>query len=105
MVRTLTVLLAIVALGGSALAQEETGKSLQLKDLPAAVQKTVQANLNGGEIKNIAKEKEGDGGGNGRPGAMACGDSRQRRGRRQSALPSGYPRSRSENRQARNRLE
>ena len=59
MVRTLTVLLAIVALGGSALAQGEKGKSLQLKDLPAAVQKTVQANLNGGEIKNIAKEKEG----------------------------------------------
>ena len=32
--------------------------SLQLKDLPAAVQKTVQDNLKGGEIKNISKEKE-----------------------------------------------
>src|ERR1700674_2281403 len=53
--RALTVLFAIVALG-SAMAQ--TKKSLQLKDLPAAVQKTVGANLNGGEIKNIAKEKE-----------------------------------------------
>jgi hypothetical protein len=55
---SLTVLLAIVALGSSAMAQERKGKGLQLKDLPAAVQKTVQANLNGGDIKNIAKEKE-----------------------------------------------
>jgi hypothetical protein len=57
-VRTLTVLLAIATLGGSAVAQEKKAKSLQLKDLPAAVQKTMQANLNGGEIKNIVKEKE-----------------------------------------------
>jgi hypothetical protein len=55
--RTLTVLLAtIFALG--AVAQEKKAKSLQLKDLPAAVQKTVQDNLMGGEIKNIGKEKE-----------------------------------------------
>src|ERR1700730_17536747 len=53
--RAVTVLFAIVALG-SAMAQAKKG--LQLNDLPAAVQKTVQANLNGGEIKNIAKEKE-----------------------------------------------
>jgi uncharacterized membrane protein YkoI len=32
--------------------------SLQLKDLPAAVQKTVQDTLKGGEIKNISKEVE-----------------------------------------------
>ncbi len=56
--RTLTVLLAIVALGGTALAQEKKTKGLQLKDLPAPVQKTVQANLKNGEIKNISKEKE-----------------------------------------------
>jgi len=61
--RTLTVLLAmgslvIVALVGFAAAQEKKGKSLQLKDLPAGVQKTVQDNLKGGEIKNIDKEKE-----------------------------------------------
>jgi hypothetical protein len=56
--RTITVLLAIVALVGSALAQGKKGKDLQLKDLPAAVQKTAQASLKGGEIKNIAKEKE-----------------------------------------------
>ncbi len=56
--RTLTVLLAIVALGGATLAQEKKAKGLQLKDLPAAVQKTVRANLKGGEIKNISKEKE-----------------------------------------------
>src|SRR5215471_305930 len=34
------------------------GKGLQLKDLPAAVQKTVQETLKGGEIKNISKEVE-----------------------------------------------
>jgi hypothetical protein len=56
--RTLTVLLAIVALGGSAVAQEKKAQSLQLKDLPAAVQKGIQDNLKGGEIKNIEKEKE-----------------------------------------------
>src|SRR5260370_39113629 len=60
-VRTLTVLVAmglsvILALG--AVAQEKKGKSLQLKDLPAAVKKSVQDNLMGGEIKNIGKEKE-----------------------------------------------
>jgi uncharacterized membrane protein YkoI len=53
--RVVTVLFAIVALG-STMAQAKKG--LQLKDLPAAVQKTVGANLNGGEIKSIAKEKE-----------------------------------------------
>jgi hypothetical protein len=56
--RVLAVLLAIASLVGSAVAQEKTGKGLQLKDLPAAVQKTVQDNLKGGEIKNIGKEKE-----------------------------------------------
>jgi hypothetical protein len=56
--RRLTVLLAVLALGGFALGQEKKGKGLQLKDLPAAVQKTVQANLKGGDIKSIAKEKE-----------------------------------------------
>ena len=56
--RALTVLLAIVALSGSAMAQEKKAKSLKLKDLPAAVQKTVEDNLKGGDIKNIAKEKE-----------------------------------------------
>ena len=56
--RTATVLLAILVLGGSARAQEKKGKGLQLKDLPASVQKTIQANLKGGEIRNISKEKE-----------------------------------------------
>jgi len=56
--RRLTVLLAIVALAGTAMAQDKKGKGLELKKLPAAVQKTVQDNLKGGEIKNIAKEKE-----------------------------------------------
>jgi len=32
--------------------------SLQLKNLPAPVQKTVQENLKGGQIKNISKETE-----------------------------------------------
>jgi hypothetical protein len=56
--RTLTVLFAIVVLCGSSVAQEKKEKSLQLKDLPTAVQKTVEDNLKGGQIKNIGKEKE-----------------------------------------------
>ncbi len=49
---------ALVTFGGQAVAQETKAKSLQLKDLPAAVQKTVTDNLHGGEIKNIGKENE-----------------------------------------------
>src|ERR1700686_2700514 len=56
--RYFSFLLMIAVLGSSAAAQGKKGKSLQLTDLPAPVQKTVGANLNGGEIKNIAKEKE-----------------------------------------------
>ena len=47
-----------VALASSGLAQEKKGKSLDLKGLPAAVQKTVRENLKGGDIKNIGKEME-----------------------------------------------
>ncbi len=36
-------------------------KSIAVKDLPAAVQKTVQEQSKGAEIKNIAKEKEKSG--------------------------------------------
>ena len=54
--RALTVLFAMVALVAEA--QEKKGKGLQLRDLPAAVQKTVQDHLMGGEIKSIGKEKE-----------------------------------------------
>jgi hypothetical protein len=43
---------AISSLAGAA------DKSLQVKDLPAAVQKTVQDTLKGAEIKNISKEVE-----------------------------------------------
>jgi hypothetical protein len=61
--RRLAILLAIcsfvmVVCAGSAPAQKTKAKSLQLKDLPAAVQKTVEDNLQGGEIKNIGKETE-----------------------------------------------
>ena len=55
MIRRFTTLLGIFTLGIAAWAAE---KSLHLKDLPAAVQKTVQDNLKGGEIKNIGKETE-----------------------------------------------
>jgi hypothetical protein len=63
MMRTLAVWLAagslvVVGLGGVGVAEEKNEKSLQLKDLPAAVQKTVQDNLKGGEIKKIGKDKE-----------------------------------------------
>jgi hypothetical protein len=50
--------LVLIAFGSSASAQEKKGKGLQLADLPASVQKTVQENLKGGAIKNIGKEKE-----------------------------------------------
>jgi hypothetical protein len=55
MTRTFTTLLAIAALASVALA---AGKKLTVKDLPAAVQKTVQDQTKGAEIKNIAKETE-----------------------------------------------
>ena len=58
MLRSLTVLLAVVVFCLSFLAQENKGKGLQLKDLPAVVQKTVEDNVKGGQIKNISKEKE-----------------------------------------------
>lgn len=53
MIRTLTVLLA---LAGAAAAAD--AKKITLKDLPPAVQKTVNDNLKGGEIRNIGKEVE-----------------------------------------------
>jgi len=61
--RALTVLFAMslamtLALGGSAGGQETKGTNLQLKDLPAPVQKTVHDNLKGCKIKSIGKEKE-----------------------------------------------
>jgi len=51
-------LFVLAALGGVVVAQEAKGKSLQLKDLPAAVQKAATDNLKGGEIKSIGREKE-----------------------------------------------
>src|SRR4029077_19559888 len=47
-------LLSVVAISGLFAAP----KGLQVKDLPAAVQKTVQDTLKGAEIKNISKEVE-----------------------------------------------
>lgn len=44
--------------GGHVSAQTAKPKGLQLKELPAGVQKTVQETLKGGTIKNIGKEKE-----------------------------------------------
>jgi hypothetical protein len=53
MIRKLAILLAITALAIAAAAAK-----LTVKDLPAAVQKTVNDTLQGGEIKNIGKETE-----------------------------------------------
>jgi uncharacterized membrane protein YkoI len=53
MIRNFIILLAITALAGAAVAAKLTAK-----DLPSAVQKTVNDNLKGGEIKNIGKETE-----------------------------------------------
>jgi uncharacterized membrane protein YkoI len=49
------IVLAIASLGGAATAAE---KKLQMKDLPAAVQKTVQEQTKGAEIKGLSKETE-----------------------------------------------
>ena len=45
---------AVAAVAGLAFA----AKSIEVKDLPPAVQKTVQEQSKGAEIKNISKEKE-----------------------------------------------
>jgi hypothetical protein len=63
MMRTVMTLFGATCLvaalgGGHALAQGAKPKALQLKDLPASVQKTIQETLKGGAVKNIAKEKE-----------------------------------------------
>ena len=52
----ITVLLALCL--GVTFAQEKKEKTLALKDLAPAVQKTIQAELKGGEIKSIGKETE-----------------------------------------------
>jgi hypothetical protein len=52
----ITVLLALCL--GVAYAQEKKEKTLAVKDLTPAVQKTIQAELKGGEIKSIGKETE-----------------------------------------------
>ena len=54
MTRTFTIILAIAALGGAAMAAEK----LQMKDLPPAVQKTVQEQTKGAEIRGLSKETE-----------------------------------------------
>lgn len=53
--RTLTTLTIIAGLSSGAIFAQ---KKLSLKDLPAEAQKTIQAELKGGEIKNIGKETE-----------------------------------------------
>jgi hypothetical protein len=58
MKRSLTGLLTIFVLCGPSVAQDKKGNGLQLKDLPAAVQKTVEDSLKGGQIKTIGKERE-----------------------------------------------
>src|SRR5580704_2603268 len=52
----ITVLLALSL--GMSYAQEKKEKTLALKDLAPAVQKTIQAELKGGEIRSIGKETE-----------------------------------------------
>jgi hypothetical protein len=55
MTRAFTIILTIAALCGAATAAE---KKLQMKDLPAAVQKTVQEQTKGAEIKGLSTETE-----------------------------------------------
>ena len=54
MIRNLTILFAIAGMAAGTAA----AKSLALKNLPPAVQRTVNENLKGGEIKSIGKETE-----------------------------------------------
>lgn len=57
--RRLTGITALLSLFlCAAFAQEKKEKTLALKDLPPAVQKTIQAELKGGDIKSIGKETE-----------------------------------------------
>ena len=51
---TVSMILCLAVAGGLAMA----AKSLAVKDLPAAVQKTVQEQTKSAEIKNISKETE-----------------------------------------------
>jgi Na+-transporting NADH:ubiquinone oxidoreductase subunit NqrC len=51
---TVSTILTLAVAGGLAMA----AKSLAVKDLPTAVQKTVQEQTKGAEIKNISKETE-----------------------------------------------
>lgn len=53
--RTITTITTFVALAISPVFAQ---KKLTLKDLPTEAQKTIQAELKGGEIKNIGKETE-----------------------------------------------
>jgi hypothetical protein len=53
-IRNLSILFAIAGMAAGIAAE----KSLALKNLPPTVQKTVNDNLKGGEIKNIGKETE-----------------------------------------------
>ena len=55
MMRAFMIVLAIAAVGGAATAAE---KKLQMKDLPPAVQKTVQDQTKGAEIKGLSTETE-----------------------------------------------
>ncbi|HYL72800.1 MAG TPA: hypothetical protein VEU96_01270 [Bryobacteraceae bacterium] len=52
------IFIALFAIAGLACTAAAAEKSLQLKTLPPAVQKTIQDNLKSGEIKNIGKETE-----------------------------------------------
>ena len=55
MKQTVLVILTTIAIS---VLPAAAAKSLQVKDLPATVQKTVQETLKGAEIKNISKEVE-----------------------------------------------
>jgi uncharacterized membrane protein YkoI len=57
--RKFTGIMALLVLCvGAAFAQEKKEKTLALRDLAPAVQKTILAELKGGEIKRIGKERE-----------------------------------------------
>jgi uncharacterized membrane protein YkoI len=56
MMKHILVLGAALALAGTTILAQE--KKVEMKDLPPAVQKAVDANLNGGTLKGLSTEKE-----------------------------------------------
>lgn len=56
-----TAICAVLGLSSSLLAGEHMGESVNLKDLPSAVQKTINEKAAGGKIVRLTREDDKDG--------------------------------------------